>query len=612
MEGIRDWCRRERFATTLGCLFAVALCSPPAVAAGPQFDVRALNVLPAHEFDLGTTDFDLDGDADLFTTFHNGRSTVLSGDGQGNFVDVLSTFGLDQSRAFPGYEDFDRKPVISDPGLYWYARGDGIHVVASDLRARARVVVLGTAVVRGNRNAHWSVRQSGTERRPSITIRLVARPGGRLVIDPRLDSLPNRVRAAAPSPSQIYVGPNRVSPTDERFTLFLRDRHGMAWGDLEGDGDRDVYVVRGGLKGDIDLYRGLVQDELFIRDGPGFQDRLRGSGIRKGGCRGRVAATVDYNGDGRLDLFSSCLGGPPKLYGQVPSGEFRNRSLGLRRAGATDLAMRWIDVRGDVRSELVAVNTHDVSVYANRAGGWSRVQGLRVPRMRDIRGVKRTVPSIAPGDFDRDGDADVFLAGLRRNALLINRDGRFELRDPRHFGLPAHSTGMGTWLDYQNDGLLDFYNPAEGLFRQANDGKFVRTGDLAHGGRLTDALGVWPDIDGDGDRDGIVALKTRSGLTRQLIVDQGPTGHWLTVNATGASGSEAVGARVRVQTELGTQTAWVGASDSSRYSLGDYLVYFGLGSTDTVSQLDVTWPDGATATLRDVGADSVVTIPHPP
>ncbi|MEJ7606435.1 MAG: CRTAC1 family protein, partial [Bryobacteraceae bacterium] len=64
----------------------------------------------------------------------------------------------------------------------------------------------------------------------------------------------------------------------------------------------------------------------------------------------------------------------------------------------------------------------------------------------------------AVADFDNDGDADLFIAGVSANTLYRNRgDGRFE-NVTRAAGIKsAHwSVGAG-WFDYENDGLLDLF-----------------------------------------------------------------------------------------------------------------------------------------------------------
>lgn len=66
--------------------------------------------------------------------------------------------------------------------------------------------------------------------------------------------------------------------------------------------------------------------------------------------------------------------------------------------------------------------------------------------------------SAAAGDYDNDGDSDLYVACYGRNTLFRNRgDGRFEdVTGKAGVGLPGFSTGA-VFLDYDGDGYLDLY-----------------------------------------------------------------------------------------------------------------------------------------------------------
>src|SRR5690606_32865269 len=65
----------------------------------------------------------------------------------------------------------------------------------------------------------------------------------------------------------------------------------------------------------------------------------------------------------------------------------------------------------------------------------------------------------AIGDYDNDGDPDVFLSAVGSNRLLRNDDGRFvDVTGTAGVAGPADawSTGCG-WFDYDGDGRLDLF-----------------------------------------------------------------------------------------------------------------------------------------------------------
>jgi hypothetical protein len=89
--------------------------------------------------------------------------------------------------------------------------------------------------------------------------------------------------------------------------------------------------------------------------------------------------------------------------------------------------------------------------------------------------------------------------------------------------------------------------------------------------------------------------------------------HWLQLTLIGASGNrQAIGARVTVHTPAGQQTQEVGATEGAFFSQGHYRLYFGLGEHARAARVTVSWPDGYVQELRDVAADSVLTVERAP
>jgi hypothetical protein len=126
-------------------------------------------------------------------------------------------------------------------------------------------------------------------------------------------------------------------------------------------------------------------------------------------------AVFDYNGDGRPDIFFTNGAKTPSLVKDSP--DYWNR---LYR---NDGNMRFTDV--------------------TEAAG--------------VRGVGYAMGAAA-ADFDNDGDADLFVAGVRQNQLLRNRgDGRFEDVAARARIASGEWAVAGAWLDYDNDSRLDLF-----------------------------------------------------------------------------------------------------------------------------------------------------------
>jgi hypothetical protein len=157
-----------------------------------------------------------------------------------------------------------------------------------------------------------------------------------------------------------------------------------------------------------------------------FTDVTNAAGIRfrhTSGRSGRLllpetlgagCAFLDYNGDGRLDLFL------------VNSG----RLPGTTEPGPFDPAL----YRNDGQDRFTDV-TKAAGLAAERYG-----------------------LGVAVADYDADGDADLFLTALGENALYRNGgDGTFS-NVTKQAGLGRqHFSTSAAWFDYNGDGLLDLF-----------------------------------------------------------------------------------------------------------------------------------------------------------
>ena len=130
-------------------------------------------------------------------------------------------------------------------------------------------------------------------------------------------------------------------------------------------------------------------------------------------------ALFDYDGDGDLDLFFANGAALPELRKTRP--EYRNRLL-----------------RNDGRARFA-----DVTAEAGLAGSGYDF-------------------GVAAADYDNDGDADLFVAGLHRNTLYRNDDGRFTDvtveagLGPAEGAAPSWAVAAA-WFDYDRDGRLDLF-----------------------------------------------------------------------------------------------------------------------------------------------------------
>jgi hypothetical protein len=556
--------------------------------------------------DLGVTDYEGDGDLDVFTTNHLATQLLLANDGSGSFEDRLTAANLNQTPAFPGWEDEPNGPDMSTPGLYIYRNsgvqlrlvGESDETVTGELRF---VSPVGVAEATG---AQATVSHNVVVDPPRDVVDFTMSGDSSLRLRPDSSGLPVEVVIDAPHPlGEVFVGRRGVTPSGRQFTLYQRDRHGMAWADLNRDGHIDAFVTRGGVSGNIKRYKGVVQDELLLGDGVRFTDAIAGSGITKGTCRGRAAAAVDYNRDGLLDVFADCFGDSPRLFRQRPGGSFKNVSESLERARVRGTAFRWLNLDNRGGEELISARKRKFDVFVRHKRDWERIQ--KIKGRHDANAQKLTV-----ADYDNDGDPDLFAAAKSGSSLLVNHGGRLRRAKPQSVGLPSRAL-TANWVDYDNDGLTDLHLIPGGLFRQVAGHVFAPTGLALPGAPALRAFASWFDFDNDGSRDVALAVR-RSDDGRYaslgLLENVGPVGNWIEVELTGRPGNhQAIGATVSATAAGRTQTQWVGQNDGSQLSQGHYRLYFGLGAAPGAA-LTVTWPDGTVQRLGSVPANRILRV----
>ena len=114
------------------------------------------------------------------------------------------------------------------------------------------------------------------------------------------------------------------------------------------------------------------------------------------------------------------------------------------------------------------------------------------------------------------------------------------------------------------------------------------------------------DIDGDGDLDLLFAATGSS--PRLLRNDQQLGHHWLRVDVTGAKGNRSgIGAKIEVETDAGKLVGQV-VPTRGYLSQSELPVTFGLGKSEGISRVTVTWPGGERKTIENPAIDKVLTI----
>ncbi|MBT7096105.1 hypothetical protein HN937_01950, partial [Candidatus Poribacteria bacterium] len=369
--------------------------------------------------------------------------------------------------------------------------------------------------------------------------------------------------------------------------------HGAVWGDYDNDGDPDLYLVNVG-----------TTNKLFRNDGSGtFSDVTGTAGVGDTGV-GRSVAWADYDGDGDLDLYVVNWGNANKLYQNDGDGTFTDVGGEMADAGNSPGAA-WGDYDNDGDLDLyLAKHSVPNRLYQNDGDG-------TFTDVQVAAGVAHTGngEGVAWGDYDSDGDLDLYVGVSSAANVLYQNDGDGTFTDAS--AAPLADTGYAQsvlWGDYDNDGDLDLYvtnfGQANKLFR--NDGGTFS--DYSAAGGVDDASygtgTAWGDYDGDGDLD----LYLVNNTANRLFENDGNANHWLQVELEGTvSNRDGIGAVVYARTGATRQRRDVDGG-SGLYSQSSLPVEFGLGSATLVDSVIVVWSSGSTQVLTDVAVDDAISI----
>ncbi len=353
------------------------------------------------------------------------------------------------------------------------------------------------------------------------------------------------------------------------------------WSMAAGDFDKN---------GKTDLLYGSGSGVTFMRasnDGLSFTELSGGEYVFS-----QRSNFVDINNDGHLDAFVCHDVQPNVYYINNGSGVFTFYQSGVT-SGAPynlgeypsggDYGSIWIDYNND----------RNIDMFTAKCGGEVARRTNQMHRNNGDNTYTENAASInlndpmqtwssTWGDYDNDGDMDVFVGASSGAHKLMRNNGppNYDFTDvTAGAGISAPTGHENASYDIDNDGYLDIISNGSIMY-----GKGDMTFEDADVTQINYKNGSFGDLNDDGFID--------TYYNGNIYYNGGNSNNWVKINTIGVqSNANGIGARVEITTSTGTQIRDVRSGEGFEF-MSSMTVHFGLGSEESIDHIRVYWPSG--------------------
>ncbi len=345
------------------------------------------------------------------------------------------------------------------------------------------------------------------------------------------------------------------------------------WSMAAADFDRNGYT---------DLLYGSGSGVTFMKannDGTGFVEMSGSESIFS-----QRSNFADINNDGHLDAFV-CHDIAPNVY-YINDGNgnftFHQGGLGDYPSGG-NYGSIWIDYDNDRDLDMFIAKcggetARRTNVMLTNNGNGTFTENAAALGLAD----PMQTWSSTWGDYDNDGDMDVFIGGSSDPHKLMRNNGNGTFTDVTATSGISAVTTLGhesVSYDFDNDGFLDV---------ACNGVILYGKGDLTFEDFDFDELNYSNGSFGDLNNDGFV-----DAYYNNIIYMNGTTSNnWVKINTVGVqSNINGIGARIELHTSAGVQIRDVRSGEGFEF-MSSLNTHFGIGTQTTINNIIIYWPSG--------------------
>ncbi|MBX2862582.1 MAG: tandem-95 repeat protein, partial [Leptolyngbyaceae cyanobacterium MAG.088] len=413
-------------------------------------------------------------------------------------------------------------------------------------------------------------------------------------------------------------------PADSRGDIVRGDRHGNVWADFDNDGDQDLIQLVG-LVSDSEPSR----NKIYFNEGGVLVDKAVELGIGYPQARAREATVFDFNNDGLLDFIHGALTDgtksgelPATVFQQNPDGTFSDVGNAVNFEFDRSYGVEYVslaDFNGDGRLDVFQKQPNDV--YDVTSGQFVKITDSLFSGVTLQNG--RGLVDMAIADFNGDLKPDIFLptSGGNGHQLVLSTPTGWEdasvASGVRSVSYQTTDGGGVATGDFDNDGDVDLFvldrnGGPDFIFENQGTGTFMAnafpaTTPFQDVPRLDLRSAAVADYNNDGFLD-LLETTHRNDPTYRLLENKGNSNNWIIVDLEGTvSNRDGIGATVYVTADGVTQMRQQTNGQHHRVQ-DDKRLHFGLGDSSVISEIRIKWPSGIEQVLNNINPNRVFQI----